>query len=394
LTNKKTPQSPRPKNDDATNDCSEVLSKKSKIISEETTETSAKKSKISTEETTENSLLVPEQQILFSKSINDLPEEILIFIFSHLNPRSLVACGAANRRWRNLAFSSVFWKALYPTQWARGQWSFDYHAPDLKVEDDIMASFTNLSSASSSLSSSLSSLDDDVGSSPKCEESADVNPLAPLAPNSSSSKKYMLSCDEKIFEGIAVYLLPKIGSSVVTLILSASIILNDKHTNALLAQVPNVRTVNLSFTHITSEAFGGLYKNNALRKLEDLNLTGCIRITDNLLAHLSRCFSSQNKRPSSRSKLRKLSLSGCRSITSMALQYLIVHAVALQELDLSGCYKIDGETLTSFVQKCPRLKPERLAYCNDIEDGPYQDEANGCLNLECEIRFCCQQMRN
>ena len=121
LTNKKTPQSPRPKNDDATNDCSEVLSKKSKIISEETTETSAKKSKISTEETTENSILVPEQQILFSKSINDLPEEILIFIFSHLNPRSLVACGAANRRWRNLAFSSVFWKALYPTQWARGK---------------------------------------------------------------------------------------------------------------------------------------------------------------------------------------------------------------------------------------------------------------------------------
>ena len=85
------------------------------------------------------------------------------------------------------------------------------------------------------------------------------------------------------------------------------------------------------------------------------------------LAHLSRCFSSQNKRPSSRSKLRKLSLSGCRSITSMALQYLIVHAVALQELDLSGCYKIDGETLTSFVQKCPRLKPERLAVSIKID---------------------------
>ena len=51
----------------------------------------------------------------------------------------------------------------------------------------------------------------------------------------------------------------------------------------------------------------------------------------------------------------------------MALQYLIVHAVALQELDLSGCYKIDGETLTSFVQKCPRLKPERLAVSIKID---------------------------
>ena len=78
----------------------------------------------------------------------------------------------------------------------------------------------------------------------------------------------------------------------------------------------------------------------------------------------------------------------------MALEYLVVHAVALQELDLSGCYKIDGETLCLFVDRCPRLKPERLAYCNDIEDGPYPDSANGCLNLDCEIRFCCQKMRN
>ena len=85
---------------------------------------------------------------------------------------------------------------------------------------------------------------------------------------------------------------------------------------------------------------------------------------------------------------------GCRSLTSVALEYLVVHAVALQELDLSGCYKIDGETLCLFVDRCPRLKPERLAYCNDIEDGPYQDSANGCLNLDCEIRFCCQKMRN
>ena len=50
---------------------------------------------------------------------------------------------------------------------------------------------------------------------------------------------------------------------------------------------------------------------------------------------------------------------GCRSLTSVALEYLVVHAVALQELDLSGCYKIDGETLCLFVDRCPRLKPER-----------------------------------
>ena len=68
---------------------------------------------------------------------------------------------------------------------------------------------------------------------------------------------------------------PKIvGASVSTLILSVSKTLSDQQVNVILAQVPNVRTVNLSYTHITSEAFDGLYKHNALRKLEDLQLQG------------------------------------------------------------------------------------------------------------------------
>ena len=33
-----------------------------------------------------------------------------------------------------LYFSSVLWKALYPTQWTRGVWSFDYNPPK---ESDI-----------------------------------------------------------------------------------------------------------------------------------------------------------------------------------------------------------------------------------------------------------------
>ena len=129
--------------------------------------------------------------------------------------------------------------------------------------------------------------------------------------------------------------MPKVGASVSTLILSVSKTLSDQQVNVILAQVPNVRTVNLSYTCITSEAFDGLYKHSALRKLEDLQLQGwfhdfliyiffvfflfheffftiiqgCARISDNLLGHLSRCF-SQKKRPSSRSKLRKLSLAG------------------------------------------------------------------------------------
>jgi hypothetical protein len=35
------------------------------------------------------------------------------------------------------------------------------------------------------------------------------------------------------------------------------------------------------------------------------------------------------------------------------------------------------------VKGCTRLNPEKLSYCSEIEDGPYMDKANGCLNLDC-----------
>lgn len=60
----------------------------------------------------------------------------------------------------------------------------------------------------------------------------------------------------------------------------------------------------------------------------------------------------------------------------------------------SGCYTIDGQTLSSFVKGCSRLVPEKLSYCSEIEDGPYFDKANGCLNLDCDERFCCRKLRN
>ena len=313
--------------------------------------------------------------------IDQIPEELLVLIFSNLGPQALINCGAVNKRWRQVAYSSVFWKAMYPTQWARGQWSFDFIAPDLKSDDELMANMSSLSSVSSSLSSSIESLPDE-------EEPAEGNN------NQISSGVGSTSEEGKIFLGIGHFLLPKVGNMVSKLILSASKTLNDDHVNLLLSKVPNVRTVNLSYTQITSEAFKGLHeKKHALRNIEELFLQGCTRVGDSLFYWLKRCFPTKTHPRGS--KLRRLNLSGCRSITSLTLdKYLMVHAKSLQELDLSGCYKIDGETLSLFVGKCIKLRPERLAYCNDIEDGPFPDTANGCLNLECELRFCCQKLKN
>ena len=108
--------------------CQEVndfLKGKQSQISPNDDEVIAKKSKISTGEVSVNedktdAASANVQKQTLKKTINDLPNEILIVIFSYLGPRSMVACGGVNARWRNIAYFSVFWKALYPTQWARG----------------------------------------------------------------------------------------------------------------------------------------------------------------------------------------------------------------------------------------------------------------------------------
>ena len=88
----------------------EVIAKKSKISTGEVS--------VSEDKNDADSTKIQKQTL--AKTISDLPNEILIIIFSYLGPRSMVACGGVNARWRNIAYFSVFWKALYPTQWARG----------------------------------------------------------------------------------------------------------------------------------------------------------------------------------------------------------------------------------------------------------------------------------
>jgi hypothetical protein len=76
-------------------------------------------------------------------------------------------------------------------------------------------------------------------------------------------------------QGIIKHLLPKIGSFVSTLILSASSGLTNFHIRGILKQLPNVRCVDLSYTNVSSEAVVGLARFGALKNLEELNLSGC-----------------------------------------------------------------------------------------------------------------------
>merc|ERR1712238_388146 len=121
---------------------------------------------------------------------------------------------------------------MYPTRWARGQWSFDYIPVDLKADDDLLM-MSNSSSIASSLSTSCESLSDEEGTAAG-DNISDANAIA-----MSDSKN--LSNDDRIFGGVGLYLLPRIGWSVSTMILSASKTLTDQHVQLILRQAPHVR---------------------------------------------------------------------------------------------------------------------------------------------------------
>lgn len=44
-----------------------------------------------------------------------------------------------------------------------------------------------------------------------------------------------------------------------------------------------------------------------------------------------------------------------------------------------------------FVEIADELDGENLYYCDNIDDGPLANTANGCANLESPDKFCCRR---
>lgn len=94
-------------------------------------------------------------------------------------------------------------------------------------------------------------------------------------------------------------------------------------------------------------------------------------------------------------QLETLSLSGCWRVTDFGLGALAqAGAVSgLTSLDVSGCYRLSGRGLGALAAACPTLHPDNLWYCDNIDNGPYPFQANGCANLANPIRVCCRSGR-
>lgn len=94
--------------------------------------------------------------------------------------------------------------------------------------------------------------------------------------------------------------------------------------------------------------------------------------------------------------LEYINLSGVWSLTDEGLSFIAskYDLTNLRYLNLSGCLNLSGETLEKFLEESKSLAGENLYYCDNIQNGPMSQTANGCDNLGCSDKFCCRAAVN
>ncbi|CAG0882140.1 unnamed protein product [Cyprideis torosa] len=195
---------------------------------------------------------------------------------------------------------------------------------------------------------------------------------------------------EYSLSGFVDSLLKRVGRSVRKLSFSGSEFgpfINSTLVRHALEWTPELRELDLSgCSNISAASFrcsSEASNQISLHLLNDVNLSGCRWIDDRAIETLVAAF-----RPGTTS-LQSLNLSGCWLLSNASLGALRPFCADLRFLELSGVYQLTGPALSEFVHaSCPRLSPLNLYYCDNVENGPYQQEANGCQNLG--TKDCCR----
>ena len=242
-----------------------------------------------------------------------LPDEIMIKILGQLGPKDLLRLARTNHDFHRLVFTPKLWRRVFPTQWARGIWSFQ---PEVFADDrkgDASSSFASLASSTESLNSVLSSSDSSV------EDAAQ-----PSSGGTHFFTRFIAttSRESRVFNGVVRHLLPRIGSGVEMIRLTHSRGITDQHVRGMLRQVqfskystavrvrdlsysskltyvcssflqcPRLVHVDLSHTTIGELAFKGV----ALINMEELNLAECRFVTDATLDNIGKGYVRWRKR--------------------------------------------------------------------------------------------------
>lgn len=208
-----------------------------------------------------------------AKSFADLPEEILLDVFSRLTARDLSLCGRVCRTWYSASRDPTLWRELLPVHWARGVWQRTVLEPTCQEDNekslDEDADFDESSSGNSSSEEDASSVS--VGS---------------------------VRRETALLASLAKHLLPVVGAGVRTVILATSKALNNRLLRTILKHCPNVQHLDVSYTQTGDAAFKGLEDHEACSSLEHVDLSGCSSMTDVGLVRLAQCLLLRRETPS------------------------------------------------------------------------------------------------
>ncbi|XP_069488035.1 F-box/LRR-repeat protein 5 [Ambystoma mexicanum] len=202
-------------------------------------------------------------------SITQLPPEVLVNVFSYLNPQDLCRCSQVNTKWAQLAKTGSLWKHIYPVHWARNDW---YSVPPSDLEMEPEEDWVNNRKDESH---AYQEWDEDAD----VDESENAEEDTPAVSNAQREKH--------LLHGLIHNLLPRVGSSVKTIVLAYSSAVSSKMVRQMLELCPNLEHLDLTQTDISDSAFVGLSSVGGCKSLRHLDLSGCEQITDVALEKMS-----------------------------------------------------------------------------------------------------------
>ncbi|XP_078064681.1 F-box/LRR-repeat protein 5-like, partial [Mustelus asterias] len=202
--------------------------------------------------------------------VSQLPPEVLLKILGYLNPRELCRSCQVNTRWSVLARTGALWRHLYPISWVRGDW-YNGPPPSVSLGPEYLCEDE----------------EDQEDLSREWDEDADIDESEEGGRWLSTLSKTQR--EAHLLQGLLHYLLPQVGPSVKTLVLAYSSTLSSQMVRQILNCCSQLEHLDLTQTAVTDSAFNRSLL-GSYHSLRHLDLSGCDRITDAALHHLSRAL--------------------------------------------------------------------------------------------------------